>query len=70
MASATEKRLAEIAKELVGLNDSTTDVELAHARADHLLIEALRLTWNQDVFASYQIEDIIVAWGDVPKWYA
>lgn len=70
MASATEKRLAEITAELKEMNEGTTDVELAHARADHLLIEALRLVWNQDVFATYQIEDIITAWGDVPKWYA
>lgn len=70
MASATEARLAEIRDELRAMDSGVVDVEIAHVKADHLLIEALRLTWNQDVFASFQIEDIITAWNEVPKWYA
>ena len=70
MASATEIRLAEIAAELKAMDEGTTDVEMAHVTADHLLIEALRLIWNQDVFATHQIEDMIAAWRGVPKWYA
>lgn len=70
MPSATETRLTEITNELRAMNDGMADVELAHVTADRLLIEALRLTWNQDVFATHQIEDVIAAWNEVPKWYA
>jgi hypothetical protein len=69
----TSERLAEITRELQAmaeLPESGQDVEASHVAADKLLIEALRLTWNQDVFATHQVEDIIEAWNGVPKWYA
>ena len=61
------RSLYDITQDLVALADSG-DIEEAHARADDLLVEAIRA---KAVATDYKlVEKLIDAYENVPKWYA
>jgi hypothetical protein len=66
-------RMHEIIGELRGLG-FPGDVEAQHARADKLLVEALREIYDyaqpHNYFMESEVEELIAAYEAVPKWYA
>jgi hypothetical protein len=64
-------RMHEIIGELRGLGISG-DVEVQHARADDLLIEALReiCKYAKPHFTESEVDELIAAYEAVEKWYA
>ena len=55
--------------ELRGMK-SSGDPEGAHTRADEILIQALRDTFNPFYVGKDEIEELITAYQEVPRWYA
>jgi hypothetical protein len=63
--------LQYIIGELRGLGDHRGDIESQHVRADKLLVSAIReIRKLPDWYTDAEVEDLISAYENVPKWYA
>jgi len=71
--SSVPRTLFEMREEIRSLGG---DTEIAHSRADDILIEALRFMVERTLSEASRplwradVEDLIAAWRDLEKWYA